>query len=119
MRSRSSLRSNSVRDRERDRREQDIDGRHIRHASFNLSNCNDEDTRAVFDLIRGSPEGNVQALTAHLERTQDVIDITALFNADGNTALTFAASENKVSACNCLISFVKRSQDQISQQIRN
>ena len=46
--------------------------------SFNLSNFQDEDDRAIFDLIKGSPETSALALSDHLDRTK--IDVTAVLD---------------------------------------
>ena len=62
----------------------------------------------MFDLIRVSPDNDTAiALQEHLDRTRDTLDVTALFDSEGHTALTFAASISKLSACEVLINFVK------------
>lgn len=74
----------------------------------------------MFDLIRKCPEDDTRtetrqsrALTEHLERTYGHLDVTTLFNREGYTALTFAASQSKVSACYSIIGFIKkRSQEE-------
>ena len=84
--------------------------------SFNLSNLMDQDEKDVFKLIRACPENNktessqANALTEHLERTSGHLDVTTLFNREGYTALTFAASTSKVSACFSIIGFIKKRQ---------
>ena len=37
-----------------------------KRTNFDLSTCDDESSKAVFDLIRGTPENNAQALEDHL-----------------------------------------------------
>ena len=84
--SRSSLRSNS----EVKRRDKEADVRHQRVTPLNLSSLQDEDDRAVFDLIRKSKDNNADALANHLQRTKNHLDVTSMFNDDGQTPLTFA-----------------------------
>ena len=84
--------------------------------SFNLSNLMDQEEKDVFGLIRACPEDNktessqANALTEHLERTSSHLDVTTLFNREGYTALTFAASTSKISACFSIIGFIKKKQ---------
>ena len=54
------------------------------------------------------------ALSEHLERTSGHLDVTTLFNREGFTALTFAASQSKLGACNSIISFIKQKQNEAS-----
>lgn len=42
------------------------------------------------------------------------LDVTTLFNREGFTALTFAASQGKLGACQSIISFIKRKQNEAS-----
>ena len=42
---------------------------------------------------------------------KDSVDVTALTNNDGYTALTFAASQSKLDVCECLIYHVKRQEE--------
>ena len=51
-----------------------------------------DDERAIFDLIRNCPEEDTSALEDYLIRTQNRIDVTALFDENGSTALTLATS---------------------------
>ena len=119
--SRSNLRSNS----QQKNKNVDAKGRSRRNkgnkkTSFDLDNCHDDNERAIFDLIRGCPDDQVfHALSDHLKSTQAYFDLTALFNREGHTALTFAASENKLSACKCLISYVKTRMKEIEDELVN
>jgi len=95
------------------RREDEVDRRHFKKTSFTLSSGrnNIEDAKAVFDMIRGMPEeycatAGLKALKDRLETSQSRIDVTDIFNSQGHTALTFAASHGKISAMRCLIDFI-------------
>jgi len=95
------------------RREDEVDRRHFKKTSFTLSSGrnNIEDAKAVFDMIRGMPEeycatAGLKALKDRLETSQSRIDVTDIFNSQGHTALTFAASQGKISAMRCLIDFI-------------
>ena len=75
----------------------------------------DRDDRAVFDIIRILAEdGDAKDLARHLESRKNELDVTALCNSDGFTALTFAASQSKLSACMCLIAFVKKQEEKLA-----
>ena len=54
-----------------------------------------EETRSVFDLIRGMNDHAdfvvIKAFKERLEASGNRIDLTDLFNAQGHTALTYAA----------------------------
>ena len=120
--SRGSMRSRSStkhRDEDNsDQRMRDVENRRLRsRTSFDISNLQDDDERAIFDLITGSPDGKADELAAHLERTKTHLDITALFNSDGHTALTLAASEGKIAACHCILDFVKRRTGEIVHEV--
>ena len=92
--------------------------RRIRTRYDNTSQSLNQDERAVFDLIRGCPEEQVeQELYEHLERNKGVFDITTLFEEDGYTALTFAISQNKFGACKALIEFINRRTEEIGNEI--
>ena len=82
-----------------------------------MSNLQDHDDRSVFDMIRRCSEEDAVALADHLERTKTHIDVTALFNSEGNTALTFAAQSSKHSACLALISFIRRRQNELALEV--
>ena len=111
------MRSNS----QQKNRNADVESRNRKNksnkkTSFDLDNCHDENERATFDLIKGCPDEQVfHTLNDHLERAR--FDLTALFNRDGYTALTFAASENKLAACRCLISYVKTRIETIKNEV--
>ena len=77
--SRSSLRSNS----EVKRRDKEADARHQRIKPLNLSSLQDEDDRAIFDLIRRCNDKNTHALENHLQHTKNHLDVTSMFNDDG------------------------------------
>lgn len=92
--------------------------RRIRSRYDNTSKSLNEDERAVFDLIRGCPDDQVeQELYEHLDRNKGVFDITTLFEEDGYTALTFAISQNKFGACKALIEFINRRTEEIGNEI--
>ena len=79
------------------RREDEVDRRHFKKTSFTLSSVkyDSEDTRSVFDLIRGmndqATDAVITAFKERLEASGNRIDLTDLFNAQGHTALTYAA----------------------------
>ena len=86
-------------------------------ASFDLSNLQNEDMRVIFDLIRNCPEEYAQTLSNHLDQTKGHLDVTSLFNSEGHTALTFAATEGKIAAVKCLIGYVKARTEEITSEV--
>ena len=45
------------------------------------------------------------------------LDVTTLFNSEGNTALTFAAQSSKYAACEAIITFIKRRQNELALEV--
>lgn len=95
------------------RREDEVDRRHFKKTSFTLSSVkyDSEETRSVFDLIRGmndqATDAAITAFKERLEASGNRIDLTDLFNAQGHTALTYAAQQGKTSAIKAMFDFVK------------
>ena len=45
------------------------------------------------------------------------IDVTTLFNKEGYSALTFAASQSKISACYAIVGFIRRKQEEANSDM--
>ena len=105
------------------RREDEVDRRHFKKTSFTLSSVkyDSEDTRSVFDLIRGmndqASDTVITAFKERLEASGKRIDLTDLFNAQGHTALTYAAQQGKTSAIQAMFDFVKQKSEKIATEV--
>ena len=104
------------------RREEEVDRRHFKKTSFTLSSGKyaTEESRAIFDLIRGLPDDDdysTKPLLERLEASRARVDLTDLFNSQGHTALTFAVSQGKLSAMRCLLEFIKQRSEEIVSEV--